>query len=83
MKMIRKPRNKLDTEDTGTGSVSVFSSCDFQQTTDVRYIEVYRGHCPTLEFEDDNLESLERPLDRYGPSRISLFLGAWSQTKKE
>ena len=38
----------------------MFSSLDSQQTTDFRYIEVYRGYSPTLEFEDDNAESLER-----------------------
>ena len=38
----------------------MFSSRDSQQTADLRYIEVYRGYSPTLEFDDDNPESLER-----------------------
>ena len=42
------------------GHGSVFSSRDSQQTADFRYIEVYRGYSPTLEFEHDSAESLER-----------------------
>ena len=38
----------------------MFSSRDSQQIADFRYIEVYRGYSPTLEFDDDNAESLER-----------------------
>ena len=42
------------------GHGSVFSSRDSQQTADFRYIEVYRSYSPTLEFDDDSAESLER-----------------------
>ena len=39
---------------------SVFSRRDSQQTADSRYIEVYRGYSPTLEFDDESAGSLER-----------------------
>ena len=52
------PKTAQQTSHRGHGSV--FSSRDSQQTADFRYIEVYRGYSPTLEFEDDSAESLER-----------------------
>ena len=52
------PKTAQQTSHRGHGSV--FSSRDSQQTADFRYIEVYRGYSPSLEFEDDSAESLER-----------------------
>ena len=52
------PKTAQQTSHRGHGSV--FSSRDSQQTADFRYIEVNRGYSPTLEFEDDSAESLER-----------------------
>ena len=54
------PKTAQQTLHRGHGSV--FSSRNSQKTADLRYIEVYRGFSPTLEFEDDNAESLERDI---------------------
>ena len=51
---------KIAQQTSHRGHGSVFTSRDSQQTADVRYIEVYRGYSPTLKFEDDSAESLER-----------------------
>ena len=58
--IVNKNDLKIAQQTSNRGHGSVFTSRDSQQTADVRYIEVYRGYSPTLKFEDDSAESLER-----------------------